>query len=112
MKLKPLIPYAALAVVAAGNVPAAAAPPAHHDFTIAIAGMHFGPAPAGLKVGDTIIWVNRDIVAHTVTARDHSFDGTLEPRHSVRLTLRRAGNIAFYCRFHPAMQGVLAVTAR
>ena len=25
----------------------------------------FGPAPAGLKTGDTIVWVNRDIVAHS-----------------------------------------------
>jgi plastocyanin len=104
------IAYAALAV--AGALPAAAAAPAHRDLTIAIAGMHFGPAPAGLRVGDTIIWVNRDIVAHTATARDRSFDVTVQPRQSVRVTLRRAGTIAFSCRFHPAMQGALAVTAR
>jgi plastocyanin len=109
VKAKRLIALAALA--AAGNLPAAAPAPVHHEVTIAIAGMHFGPAPAGLKVGDTIIWVNRDIVAHTVTARDHSFDGVVQPRHSVRLTLRRAGNIAFYCRFHPAMQGALTISA-
>jgi plastocyanin len=29
----------------------------------------------------------------------------------VRVTLRHAGAIAFYCRFHPAMQGALAVAA-
>jgi plastocyanin len=100
------------ALALAGSPLAAAAPPAHRDFVIAMAGMHFGPAPAGLRIGDTIVWVNRDIVAHSATARDHSFDVTLQPRQSVRVTLRRAGTIAFHCRFHPAMQGALAVAAR
>ena len=107
--MKRLTFLAALAL--AGSAPAAAAPPAHREVAIAIAGMHFGPAPAGLRIGDTILWVNRDIVAHSATARDHSFDVTIQPRQSVRVTLRRAGNLAFYCRFHPAMQGVLAVAA-
>jgi len=97
--------------MAAGIAPAAAAP-ASHQFVIAIAAMHFGAAPAGLKVGDTILWVNRDIVPHTATARDRSFDVTVQPRQSVRVILRRGGAIAFYCRFHPAMQGRLAVAAR
>jgi plastocyanin len=97
--------------VAAGIAPAAS-PPASRQYAVAIAGMHFGAAPAGLKVGDTILWVNRDIVLHTATARDRSFDVTVQPRQSVRVTLRRAGAIAFYCRFHPAMQGRLAVAAR
>jgi plastocyanin len=51
-------------------------------------------------------------VVHSATARDRSFDVTLQPHQSVRVTLRRPGRIAFYCRFHPAMQGVLAVAPR
>lgn len=95
-----------------GAAASAAAPPAGRDYAIPIAGMHFGPVPAGLKAGDTIVWVNRDIVVHSATARDRSFDVTIQPRQSVRVTLRRPGRIAFYCRFHPTMQGVLAVAAR
>ena len=108
--MKRLILLAALAV--AGGASAAAAPPARHEYVIAIAGMHFAAPPAGLKAGDTILWVNRDVVPHSATARDRSFDVTLQPRQSARVTLRRAGNIAFYCRFHPAMQGALTVAAR
>jgi plastocyanin len=100
------------AAVAAAAFPAAAAAPAHHEHVVAMAGMRFGAMPAGLKVGDTILWVNRDIVPHTATARDRSFDVTVQPRQSARVTLRRAGAIAFYCRFHPTMQGRLAVAAR
>ena len=107
MKTKRLIALAALA--AGTSLPAAA--PAHHEYAIAIAGMHFAASPTGLKVGDTILWVNRDIVPHTATARDRSFDVTVQPRQSARVTLGRAGTFAFYCRFHPAMQGVLRVAA-
>jgi plastocyanin len=95
-----------------GAAASAAAPPAGRNYAIPIAGMHFGPAPAGLRAGDTILWVNRDIVAHSATARDRSFDVTLQPRQSVRVTLRHAGSIAFYCRFHPTMQSVLTVAPR
>ena len=106
-----MIRLLALAVLTGAAV-SAAAPPARPVPAIAMAGMHFGPAPAGLKAGDTIVFVNRDIVAHTATARDHSFDVVVQPRQSARVILRHAGNIAFYCRFHPTIQGMLAVAAR
>ena len=102
------IGLAALAALA-GAMPAGAAPAPSHEHVIAIAGMHFGPAPAGLRVGATIIFVNRDIVAHSATARDHSFDVVIQPHQSARVTLRRAGSIPFFCRFHPTMQGLLTV---
>lgn len=91
---------------------AAAPPPPSTEHVIEMARMRFGPAPANLKVGDTIVWLNRDIVPHTATARDRSFDVTIQSRKSVRVTVRRAGTIAIYCRFHPAMKGVLRVAAR
>ena len=101
---------ALLALAALAGAAAAAAPPAPRPVpAIAIAGMRFGPSPAGLRVGSTILFVNRDIVAHTATARDHSFDVVVQPGQSARVALRHAGNIAFYCRFHPTMQGMLAV---
>src|SRR3546814_11162765 len=78
---------------------AAAPPSAEH--VIEMTRMRFGPAPANLKVGDTIVWVNHDIVPHTATARDRSFDVTIKPHQSARVTMRRAGTIAIYCRFHP-----------
>jgi plastocyanin len=106
--LRALLAFAALAGAAAS----AAASPARPAPVIAMAGMHFGPAPAGLRVGDTILFINRDIVPHTATARDHSFDVVVQPHQSGRVVLRHGGAIAFYCRFHPTMQGVLTVAAR
>lgn len=91
-------------------LPLAAAAPREH--VIVMAGMRFGPVPAGIKAGDTILWVNRDIVPHTATARDRSFDMTIPGRGNARMTVRRAGSLAFYCRFHPTMTGTLSVAAR
>src|SRR3546814_13495452 len=62
---------------------AAAPPSAEH--VIEMTRMRFGPAPANLKVGDTIVWVNHDIVPHTATARDRSFDVTIKPHQSARV---------------------------
>ena len=37
------------------------------------------PAEASAKVGDTIEWVNKDVLAHTATARNGDFDVNLPP---------------------------------
>jgi plastocyanin len=87
--------------------PAAAAPSVH---TIVIDKMKFGPAPARLHVGDTIIWINRDMFRHSATARDKSFNIELAPQTSGKVVLRRAGTIAFYCIYHPGMTGSLSVS--
>jgi plastocyanin len=97
---------AALAVAAFGASGAGAAARSH---TIVIDKMKFGPLPTGLKVGDLIVWVNRDMFRHTATARDKSFDVDLPAGKSGRLVLRKPGTIAFFCRFHPGMTGQLQV---
>lgn len=89
---------------------AAAPPPTEH--VIEMTQMRFGAAPANIRVGDTIRWVNHDIVPHTATARDHSFDVTIQPKQSARVTMQHAGTITIYCRFHPTMISALRVAAR
>ena len=85
---------------------AAAAP---HTYTIIIDKLKFGPLPAELHKGDTIVWANRDILRHTATAADHSFDVDLQPGKAGRTVLNKTGSIRFSCRFHPGMRGVLQV---
>ena len=87
----------------------APAPAAAKVHTVVIEKMRFGPSPAGLRVGDTILGVNRDPVRHTATARDKSFNVDLPPRKSGKVVVKRAGAIAVYCVFHPAMTGKLGV---
>jgi plastocyanin len=85
---------------------AAAAPRVH---TIVIDKMKFGPVPAGIRSGDTILWVNKDFLKHTATARDKSFNLELPPRTSGKSVIRHSGKIAFYCIYHPGMTGSLSV---
>jgi plastocyanin len=79
--------------------------------TVHINGADYGKLPTGLKVGDTINWVNDDTVAHTVTARDHSFDLHLNPGQSAKLTLQKDGQIPIFCIYHSTMRGVLTAAA-
>ncbi len=91
---------------------AADAADASSDRTVTITSMSYGRIPSGLKVGDTIVWTNRDTVPHTVTARDKSFDLRLNPGQTVRQTLGKAGSFAFYCIYHATMRGTLTVAAQ
>jgi plastocyanin len=86
--------------------PAAAAP---HTYMVIIDKLKFGPVPAQLHKGDSIVWVNRDFLRHTATAADHSFDADLPTGAKVKTVLRKSGSIAFVCRYHPGMRGVLQV---
>jgi plastocyanin len=96
----------ALALAVLAGSPAAAAP---HTYTIVIDKLKFGPAPPNLHKGDTIIWANRDFIQHSATAADHSFDVNLPAGKAGKTTLTKSGSIAFFCRYHPGMRGVLQV---
>jgi plastocyanin len=101
--MRPIPALLAAPALAASAAPAPATP------VITRADMAFGPAPAGLRVGDAIEWVNDDIFQHSATARDGSFDVSLPRKTRVRTVLRRAGLIGCYCRYHPGMSGALTV---
>ena len=101
----PLYAASAAALLLAAT-PAAAAP---RTFTVVIDRMKFGPLPAGLRKGDAIVWVNRDFLRHTATAADHSFDADMPAGARAKTVLRKSGAIAFVCRYHPGMGGVLQV---
>jgi plastocyanin len=67
------------------------------------------PAEAAAKVGDTIELINKDILAHTATARNGDFDVMMPPKKTVTYILKKAGTIDYYCRFHPNMKATLNV---
>ena len=71
----------------------------------------FVPNPVTVKVGDSIMWVNNDSIAHTSTANNGTaFDsGTIAPGGSFKTTLTTAGTFAYHCAFHPGMVGTVTV---
>jgi plastocyanin len=88
----------------------ASAVPAHAaTIQIVMENLVVSPTEATAKVGDTIEWVNKDIFAHTATARNGDFDVTMPPKKTVTSVLKKAGIVEYYCRFHPNMKAVLKI---
>ena len=67
------------------------------------------PAETSAKVGDTIEWINKDVFAHTATAKSGDFDVMLPPKKSATFVLKKAGTVDYYCRYHPNMKATLKV---
>ena len=89
----------------------AIAVPAHAaTIQITIDNLVFAPAEVSAKVGDTIEWINKDVFAHTATARNGDFDVNQPPKKTVTSVLNKAGTVEYYCRSHPNMKGVLKIS--
>jgi len=76
---------------------------------VRIENLAFAPAQVTAHVGDTIEWVNDDFVGHSATARDGTWDISLDPHSIGHILLRTSGKIAYFCKFHPDMAGVITV---
>jgi len=88
---------------------AAAGPPAR-VLTVAIDGMRFQPATLAVDPGDRVVWVNKDLVPHTVTARDGRFDSkTIAAGASFAWTATGSGRVEYACVYHPTMVATLTL---
>src|SRR4029079_2045560 len=94
----------ALALLAGATVPAQAA-----TIQIVMDNLVVSPAQSSAKGRDTIEWINKDIFAHTATARNGDFDVPMPPKKTVTSVLKKAGTVEFYCRFHPNIKATLPV---
>ncbi|MBR1213171.1 cupredoxin domain-containing protein [Bradyrhizobium sp. JYMT SZCCT0180] len=89
----------------------AIAVPAHAaTIQIVMDNLVVSPAQVTARVGDTIEWINKDIFAHTATARNGDFDVAMPPKKTVTSVLKKAGTVEYYCRFHPNMKAVLTIS--
>ncbi|WP_294120581.1 hypothetical protein [Sphingomonas sp.] len=106
-------PIIALAVLLLSSPPAVAAPqtPTPQTHVVVIDKMKFGTVPASVRIGDRILWVNKDLFRHTATAKDGSFDVDLAPGARATSIVRKAGALLVNCRYHPAMRATLKVSA-
>lgn len=78
--------------------------------TIEITGLKFVPEVARGRVGDTISFVNMDLVPHTATQASAGWDsGLLAKGKSWFLKLEAAGTLEYYCRFHPTMRAKIEI---
>ena len=110
MRLAALMALAMFAVVGAG---CGASRPTHRPalYVVTIRQIAFQPPIVNAAPGDTIEWRNRDLVPHTVTARDSGWDsGNLAPDSSWRLVAPARKSQPYSCRYHPNMHGSVVVS--
>lgn len=104
---------ALVVLTAFGGQPAGRRVPAQRH-VVEIRGMAFHPAVLEVAPGDTVVWINRDMVPHTATADGSSgWDtGVLAQQDSGQYVPRRIGETPYVCTLHPTMQGRVIVTER
>lgn len=78
--------------------------------TVRIEGMAFVPETLTVKPGDVVVWVNKDLFAHTATAPSRGFDsGEIASGKTWKYIAKDAGKTPYVCTLHPTMKGVLIV---
>lgn len=104
-----MLPGRHLPIIIALLLGATAIPARAATIQITMQDLVFAPAEVSAKVGDTVEWINKDVFAHTATARNGDFDVTIPPRKTVTSVLKKAGTMEYYCRYHPNMKAVLRI---
>lgn len=71
--------------------------------------MKFQPAELVVQKGDTVVWINRDIVAHDVTEEPGKAwtSSVIAPGQSWRYVVTESAD--YYCSIHVVMKGKLKV---
>ncbi len=78
--------------------------------TITIADFAFSGVTE-VAAGTTVVVTNTDGTAHTWTADDGTFDsGSIASGGTFEFTFAEPGEFAYFCNFHPSMQGTIVVT--
>jgi plastocyanin len=84
--------------------------PKRRTHTVTIEGMRFQPEVLTVARGDTIVWINKDIVPHTATSKTGGFDSKdIQVDKAWQYTARQRGEFAYICTFHPTMTATLQV---
>ncbi|MBT4604385.1 hypothetical protein HOC01_01980 [archaeon] len=79
---------------------------------VVIEGMAYSSADITVNAGDTVEWINKDSVDHTVTFEDGRFDVEVPAGAIVSYTFTaedELGEARYFCSFHPGMRGSVLV---
>jgi plastocyanin len=77
------------------------------SYVIEIKKMKFDPAELTVEKGDTVVWINNDIVTHDVTEEIDKLwtSGPLAPGESWSLVITKSAD--YFCSIHVVMKGKL-----
>ncbi len=79
--------------------------PAPSLYIVQIEQMKFFPPDISVNTGDTIMWINNDMVAHDITEeKNKSWSSSLlQPGKSWKLVVKEGAD--YYCSIHVVMKG-------
>ena len=79
-------------------------------YEVWIQGMAFNPSTITVSAGTTIIWINKDAVAHTVTSNTGVFDsGSVSFNGTYSRLFSTVGTFPYHCTIHPSMTATVIV---
>lgn len=79
--------------------------------TISIKDFKNSPAALEVKVGETVTVQNGDSTAHTVTAKDGSFNTDVPANGQASFTVSKPGDHPYECTYHPGQHNPASVKA-
>jgi aldose sugar dehydrogenase len=89
---------------------------------VGVKGMQsYDPNPINIKAGDTVTWINVDVIAHTVTSgKDWNrltsgklfHSGSIISNTAYSHTFASPGVYDYICKFHPDMKGEVVVVSK
>lgn len=82
--------------------------------TVYIQSYTFSPPYESIVLGNSVRWINNDIVTHTVTSGisnspDGRFNLLLSPAQSKCVKFNQVGVVNYYCRFFLSLAGIINV---
>lgn len=79
------------------------------SYTVEIRAMQFQPAELSVEKGDTVLFINQDMLVHNVTEEKTKAWGSqsLAPGDSYKMVANETCD--YYCSLHPVMKGKLLV---
>ena len=76
--------------------------------TVVMEAVSFRPGVLTVRVGDSVVWQNKDLFPHTATAP--TFDSKIiAVDRSWRYVAKARGEFPYVCSLHPTMKGTLRV---
>jgi plastocyanin len=100
----------------------AAAKPAFHGRTVYVTmrKLRFSPHTIRIRVGDRVVWRNRDNVGHNVTTQEDAAgvglvdlaSPTIQPGGAYAYVARYAGRASYVCTIHPTTMHATIVVSR
>jgi plastocyanin len=79
----------------------------HHQVTIS--GFEFVPDEIEVRVGDTITWVNRDVVPHNIIDIGNKKSVTPDLAQGEKFSYVVSHAMSYKCGFHPSMKGEVVI---